>query len=64
MKLTFLLLFGLFINLNASAYSAFPPDSTSTLAKKATAKYLISEGKKIYNEGNYRSVGGERWFRR
>lgn len=31
-----------------------PPDSTSTVFQKGTAKYLISEGKRYYNEGNYR----------
>ena len=31
-----------------------PPDSTSTIFEKGTAKYLISEGKRFYNEGSYR----------
>lgn len=56
MKLILIALFGLFISLNAGAYTVFPPDSTTKLVDKGTAKYLISEGKKIYNEGSYRSA--------
>ena len=56
MKLTFLLLFALFINLNASAYNTLPPDSTSSIIEKGTAKFLITDGKKIYNEGNFRGA--------
>lgn len=40
-----------------SSYSfnvALPPDSTTTIFEKGTAKYLISEGKRLYNEGEYR----------
>lgn len=33
-----------------------PPDSTTTLIEKGTAKYLISEGKRFYNENNYRNA--------
>jgi tetratricopeptide (TPR) repeat protein len=54
MKLILITLFGLFISLNAGAFTVFPPDSTTKLIDKGTAKYLISEGKKIYNEGDYR----------
>jgi len=32
----------------------FPPDSTTTIFEKGTAKYFISEGKRLYNEGDYR----------
>ncbi len=34
--------------------SVLPPDSTATLIEKGTAKYFISEGKRLYNEGDYR----------
>ena len=54
MKLLFLSLFSLFIVINASAINVIPPDSTTSLVDRGTAKYLISEGKKIYNEGSYR----------
>ena len=56
MKLILIALFGLFISLNAGAYTFSPPDSTAKLVDKGTAKYLISEGKKIYNENNYRTA--------
>ena len=45
-----------FIVSNASAYTAYPPDSTSTLIEKGTAQYLISEGKRMFNEGLYRTA--------
>ena len=56
MKLFFLALFGLFFTINASAFGVIPPDSTASLVDRGTAKYLISEGKKIYNEGSYRGA--------
>jgi Tetratricopeptide repeat/WD40-like Beta Propeller Repeat len=31
-----------------------PPDSTSNIIEKGTAQYLISEGKRMYNEGQFR----------
>ena len=31
-----------------------PPDSTSNIFEKGTAQYLIAEGKRMYNEGQYR----------
>lgn len=37
-----------------AASSAYPPDSTTTFIEKGTAKYFISEGKRLYNEGDYR----------
>lgn len=36
------------------SFGMTPPDSTSTVFEKGTAKYLISEGKRFYNEGSYR----------
>ena len=36
------------------SFGMSPPDSTSTIFEKGTAKYLISEGKRFYNEGSYR----------
>ena len=39
---------------SAFSYGATPPDSTSTLFEKGSAKYLITEGKRFYNEGKYR----------
>ena len=37
-----------------SSYASTPPDSTSTIFEKGSARYLISEGKKFYNDGDYR----------
>jgi hypothetical protein len=37
-----------------SSFAMTPPDSTANIIQKGTAKYLISEGKRYYNEGNYR----------
>ena len=49
------LIFALLISLSATiSFGATPPDSTATLFEKGTSKYLISEGKRIYNEGNIR----------
>ena len=31
-----------------------PPDSTNNVVEKGTAQYLIGEGKRFYNEGNFR----------
>lgn len=33
-----------------------PPDSTQTIIEKGTTKYLISEGKRLYNESEYRKA--------
>ncbi|MGV6861066.1 MAG: hypothetical protein ACWA41_04805 [Putridiphycobacter sp.] len=46
----------LFIGVNAYASTGTPPDSTNTVVDKAQAKYLISEGKKEYNLGMYRTA--------
>lgn len=35
-------------------FSNMPPDSTTTIFQKGTAQFLIAEGKRMYNEGNYR----------
>ena len=32
----------------------FPPDSTSNIFEKGTAQYFIAEGKRLYNEGQFR----------
>ena len=44
----------LFVSGNANAMT--PPDSTSTILEKGTAQYLITEGKRMYNEGQYRNA--------
>lgn len=36
------------------SFAATPPDSTSSIFEKGSAKYLIAEGKRFYNEGDYR----------
>lgn len=36
------------------SFGMTPPDSTSSVFEKGTAKYLISEGKRFYNDGSYR----------
>ncbi|MBD3637677.1 MAG: PD40 domain-containing protein [Crocinitomicaceae bacterium] len=35
-------------------YPLTPPDSTSNIIEKGTAQYLIAEGRRIFNEGQYR----------
>lgn len=37
-----------------ASFGSTPPDSTTTIFEKGSAKYLISEGKRFYNEGKYR----------
>lgn len=39
---------------SVNSFGFNPPDSTSTIFEKGTAQYLISEGKRLYNEGQYR----------
>jgi tetratricopeptide (TPR) repeat protein len=56
MKLALITVIGLFLSINTHASTIFPPDSTTNLMDKGSAKYLISEGKKVYNETNYRSA--------
>lgn len=51
MKWTLTLLFSLVIS---CSFGFTPPDSTANIIQKGTAKYLISEGKRFYNEGQYR----------
>ena len=41
---------------SASSYAGTPPDSTSTVFEKGTAQYFISEGKRMFNEGSYRTA--------
>lgn len=55
MKLFFLTALTLTLSLNSNA-GFFPPDSTNTVVEKGTAQYLISEGKRLYNEGLYRNA--------
>ncbi|UKN01625.1 tetratricopeptide repeat protein [Paracrocinitomix mangrovi] len=44
----------MFLFISTTAFSFNPPDSTSNIFEKGTAQYLISEGKRLYNEGSYR----------
>ena len=39
-----------------NSFSFNPPDSTSNVFEKGTAQYLISEGKRLFNEGQYRTA--------
>lgn len=41
---------------NSFSFEITPPDSTSTIIEKSTAKFFISEGKKTFNEGNFRGA--------
>jgi tetratricopeptide (TPR) repeat protein len=41
---------------SASSYAGTPPDSTSTIFEKGTAQYFITEGKRMFNEGSYRTA--------
>ncbi|MCB9223106.1 MAG: tetratricopeptide repeat protein [Crocinitomicaceae bacterium] len=52
MRTTVILL--LFILSAGGANAMTPPDSTSSIFEKGTAQYFISEGKRMYNEGQYR----------
>lgn len=51
MKWTLTLLFAVTLS---SGFGFSPPDTTSNVIEKGTALYLISEGKRFYNEGQYR----------
>jgi tetratricopeptide (TPR) repeat protein len=44
----------LFVILSVKGFSMTPPDSTTNLFEKGSAAYLISEGKQLFNEENYR----------
>ncbi len=50
--LTFLVI--MFGTSSFAASHTFPPDSTASLIEKGTAKFYISEGKRLYNEGDFR----------
>lgn len=52
MRIAILLFFSLLLSNGAQAMT--PPDSTSNIFEKGTAQYFISEGKRMYNEGQYR----------
>jgi Tfp pilus assembly protein PilF len=54
MKLFLTSILGLMIGFNSFSMNNIPPDSTNSIKDRALAKYLISEGKKIFNEGNYK----------
>ncbi|HIP36962.1 MAG TPA: tetratricopeptide repeat protein [Crocinitomix sp.] len=56
MKISLLAFFVVFLSLNTYASVIYPPDSTNTLVERGQAKYLISEGKKQFNLGMYRSA--------
>ncbi|OIQ27593.1 MAG: hypothetical protein BM555_06035 [Crocinitomix sp. MedPE-SWsnd] len=51
-----ILFYTLLLFLSANANAMTPPDSTSTIFEKGTAQYLITEGKRMYNEGQYRNA--------
>jgi tetratricopeptide (TPR) repeat protein len=54
MKTFLTTLLGFMIGFNSFSMNNLPPDSTNTLKERTLAKYLILEGKKIYNEGDFR----------
>lgn len=54
MKLFLATFLGLIVGVNSFSMNSLPPDSTNSLKDRALAKYLISEGKKFYNEGDFR----------
>ena len=61
MKYLFFTFLSLTITIHANAFISVnniitPPDSTSTLIEKGTAQYLISEGKRLFNEEMYRTA--------
>ena len=49
-----ILFYSVILLLTNQANAFTPPDSTSNIIEKGTAQYLISEGKRLYNEGQYR----------
>lgn len=49
------LFFTLLLTMTAGfSFGMTPPDTTASIIEKGTAKYLIAEGKRNYNEGNTR----------
>ena len=54
MKIFLATFFGLIVGFNSFSMNNLPPDSTNSFTDRALAKYLISEGKKFFNEGDYR----------
>lgn len=44
----------LVVLLTTNSFSFTPPDSTANIIEKGTAQYLITEGKRMYNEGQVR----------
>lgn len=51
-----LLFYTLLVFLSHTGFAINPPDSTSNVFEKGTAQYLISEGKRMFNEGQYRNA--------
>jgi len=54
MKLFLTTLLVLFVGFSSFSMTNFPPDSTNSIKDRGVAKYLISEGKKLFNEGDFR----------
>ena len=44
----------LFVIFCVNGFGMTPPDSTTNILEKGSAAYLISEGKQLFNEENYR----------
>lgn len=44
----------LFLGFVTTTNAMTPPDSTNTILEKGTAAYIIAEGKRLYNEGEFR----------
>jgi len=51
MKSTLVILITIFSSLTSLA--SFPPDSTSSVVEKGTAQYFITEGRRLFSEGQY-----------
>ena len=56
MRLNLLFITLLFACTNTFASTVYPPDTTTSVINKAKAKYFISEGKRLYNEGLFRGA--------
>jgi len=54
MKLLLTTILVLMVGFNSFSMMNMPPDSTNSIKDRAIAKYFISEGKKLFNEGNFR----------
>ncbi|MEX1002695.1 MAG: tetratricopeptide repeat protein [Crocinitomicaceae bacterium] len=49
-----ILLYIILLVCSTSSFAFNPPDSTSNIFEKGTAQYLITEGRRLYSEGQYR----------